>query len=91
MNRLAALASVLAAAFLLSYVGARTPEPRRDGPDSRNFCAHCALADIAVIGRQPHPRRFSRQRGRAGIICSARMTALRARPPGCSARTAGRS
>ena len=55
MNRLAALASVLAAAFLLFYVGARTPEPRRDGPDSRNFCAHCALADIAVIGRQPHP------------------------------------
>lgn len=55
MNRLAALASVLAAAFLLFYLGARTPGLRADGPSSRNFCARCALADIAVIGRRPHP------------------------------------
>lgn len=55
MSRLAALASLLAAAFLLFYVGARTPQPRSDGPASRNFCAHCALAEIAAIAGRPHP------------------------------------
>jgi hypothetical protein len=55
MSRLAALASLLAATFLLFYVGARTPQPRAEGPASRNFCAHCALAEIAVIAVRPHP------------------------------------
>ncbi|MBV8681297.1 MAG: M20/M25/M40 family metallo-hydrolase [Caulobacteraceae bacterium] len=55
MSRLAALASLLAAAFLLFYVGARTPQPRSDGPASRNFCARCALAEIAAIAPRPHP------------------------------------
>jgi Peptidase family M28 len=55
MSRLAALASVLAAAFLLFYIGARTPQPRAEGPASRGFCAQCALTDIQVIARRPHP------------------------------------
>jgi Peptidase family M28 len=75
MNRLAALASVLAAAFLLFYVGARTPELRADGPTSRNFCAHCALADIAVIGRQPHSV-GSPENAAVRDYLFARMTAL---------------
>ncbi|HEY2050951.1 MAG TPA: M20/M25/M40 family metallo-hydrolase [Caulobacteraceae bacterium] len=75
MNRLAALASVLAAAFLLFYAGARTPAPRSDAPASHNFCVRCALADIAVIGRQPHPV-GSPANGAIRDYLLARMTSL---------------
>jgi Peptidase family M28 len=55
MSRLAALASLLAAAFLFFYLGARTPAPRADGPASQSVCAQCALADIQAIAQRPHP------------------------------------
>lgn len=55
MGRLAALAAVLAAGFLVFYAGARTPDPApvNTAPDA--FSAGRAIQDIAVMAQAPHP------------------------------------
>jgi hypothetical protein len=56
MARSFALAVVLAAAFAVFFLAARTPRPPpAPAAPTGEFCAGCALADIAVIGRAPHP------------------------------------
>jgi len=55
MMRIAALLAVLAAAFALFYVSARTPAPAPANAAFGDFSAGRAMRDIAVIGAVPHP------------------------------------
>ncbi len=75
MGRLAALAAVLVAGFLLFYSGARTPAPLAANAPAAAFSAGRAISDIAEIAKAPHPVGSS-QNAAARDYLIARMTTL---------------
>ncbi|WP_374472728.1 M20/M25/M40 family metallo-hydrolase [Phenylobacterium sp.] len=75
MGRLMALLAALIAAALLAWANERPPAPKPASAPAAEFSAERAMADVAVIAREPHPMGTpANHRVRDYLL--ARMTAL---------------